>query len=53
MFRVYRYGQRKPCYIYRLLLAGTMEEKIYKKQIVKQILSARVIDDEMPENVFR
>ena len=31
MYRAYRMGQKKKVFVYRLLAAGTMEEKIYKK----------------------
>lgn len=37
--RVYRYGQRKPCHIYRLVCDFTLEKKIYDRQISKQGMS--------------
>ena len=36
IYRVYRYGQEKNVFVYRLLSSGSMEEKIYKKQVTKQ-----------------
>ncbi|XP_068182389.1 helicase ARIP4-like isoform X2 [Antennarius striatus] len=46
--RVYRYGQRKPCHIYRLVCDFTLEKKIYDRQISKQGMSDRVVDDLNP-----
>ncbi|XP_017495005.1 PREDICTED: transcriptional regulator ATRX homolog [Rhagoletis zephyria] len=46
IFRIYRLGQTKPVFVYRMVAYGTMEEKIYRKQIVKQSLSRRVIDEQ-------
>uniref|UniRef100_H2UFH8 RAD54 like 2 n=1 Tax=Takifugu rubripes TaxID=31033 RepID=H2UFH8_TAKRU len=46
--RVYRYGQRKPCFIYRLVCDFTLEKKIYDRQVSKQGMSDRVVDDLNP-----
>jgi len=35
MGRIYRTGQRLPCFIYRLFLAGTVEEVIFQRQLQK------------------
>ncbi|XP_020793164.2 LOW QUALITY PROTEIN: DNA repair and recombination protein RAD54B [Boleophthalmus pectinirostris] len=44
MARVWRDGQRKTVHIYRLLTAGTLEERIFQRQVSKQGLSGTVVD---------
>jgi len=50
--RCYRYGQKKSVFVYRFLAKGTMEEKIYSRQVNKSGLSSRVIDLKHPERHF-
>ena len=38
MARIWRDGQRKHCHIYRLVTTGTIEEKIYQRQVVRSFL---------------
>ena len=46
MARIHRDGQLKPCFIYRLLLVGSMDEKIYQRQITKIGLSDSLMSNE-------
>eukprot|EP01094_Clydonella_sp_ATCC50884_P001697 TRINITY_DN11277_c0_g1_i1.p1 TRINITY_DN11277_c0_g1~~TRINITY_DN11277_c0_g1_i1.p1 ORF type:complete len:347 (+),score=69.21 TRINITY_DN11277_c0_g1_i1:1655-2695(+) len=44
MARVWRPGQKKDCYIYRLICTGTIEEKIYQRQVTKMALSSAIVE---------
>uniref|UniRef100_A0A182JU96 Transcriptional regulator ATRX n=1 Tax=Anopheles christyi TaxID=43041 RepID=A0A182JU96_9DIPT len=46
IFRIFRLGQKRNCYVYRLIAAGTMEEKVYSRSVTKQALSFRVVDEQ-------
>ncbi|OAJ40585.1 hypothetical protein BDEG_24302 [Batrachochytrium dendrobatidis JEL423] len=45
MARIWRDGQRNNVTIYRLLTTGTIEERIYQRQLTKVALSDSVIDN--------
>ncbi|KAG8040841.1 hypothetical protein G9C98_001829 [Cotesia typhae] len=51
--RAWRIGQDKQVTIYRLITAGTIEEKIYHRQIFKLLLSNRVLDDPRQRRLFQ
>jgi SNF2 family DNA or RNA helicase len=43
--RAYRIGQTKPVIVYRLITAGTVEEKMYEKQIHKSGIVKTVLEE--------
>jgi DNA repair and recombination RAD54-like protein len=51
MARVWRDGQKKQVFIYRLLATGSIEEKMFQRQAHKKALSSCVID--MEEDIER
>ncbi|XP_036999013.2 DNA excision repair protein ERCC-6 isoform X3 [Artibeus jamaicensis] len=51
--RAWRIGQKKRVTVYRLLTAGTIEEKIYHRQIFKQFLTNRVLKDPKQRRFFK
>lgn len=50
--RAWRIGQQRNVTVYRLLSAGTIEEKIYQRQIFKHFLSNKILLDPNQKNVL-
>ena len=50
--RAWRFGQEREVTVYRLITAGTVEEKIYHRQIFKTALSNRVLQDPRQRRLF-
>ncbi|XP_050346486.1 DNA excision repair protein ERCC-6-like [Nymphalis io] len=50
--RAWRIGQQRNVTVYRLLSAGTIEEKIYQRQIFKNFLSNKILIDPNQKNVL-
>merc|ERR1719410_2488417 len=51
--RAWRIGQDRQVTIYRLMTSGTIEEKIYHRQIFKQFLVNRVLKDPKQRRFFK
>jgi DNA excision repair protein ERCC-6 len=51
--RAWRLGQKKEVTIYRLMSAGTIEEKIYHRQIFKQFLTNKILRDPKQRQTFQ
>ncbi|CAG7723285.1 unnamed protein product [Allacma fusca] len=51
--RAWRIGQDRQVTIYRLITSGTIEEKIYHRQIFKQFLTNRVLKDPKQKRFFK
>eukprot|EP00002_Diphylleia_rotans_P006870 TRINITY_DN1629_c0_g2_i8.p1 TRINITY_DN1629_c0_g2~~TRINITY_DN1629_c0_g2_i8.p1 ORF type:complete len:767 (-),score=160.19 TRINITY_DN1629_c0_g2_i8:131-2431(-) len=52
MARVWRDGQRKNVFIYRFLATGTIEEKIYQRQLSKQDIGKVVVEEKSQKGQF-
>ncbi|KAK0955369.1 DNA repair protein rhp26 [Friedmanniomyces endolithicus] len=51
--RAWRLGQKREVEIYRLMTAGTIEEKIYHRQIFKQFLTNKILRDPGQRQTFQ
>ncbi|KAL2355476.1 SNF2 family N-terminal domain-containing protein [Cryomyces antarcticus] len=51
--RAWRLGQKREVEIYRLMTAGTIEEKIYHRQIFKQFLTNKILRDPKQRQTFQ
>ena len=51
--RAWRLGQKREVQIYRLMSAGTIEEKIFHRQIFKQFLTNKILRDPKQRQTFQ
>ena len=51
--RAWRLGQKREVIIYRLMTAGTIEEKIYHRQLFKQFLINKILRDPKQRQTFQ
>ena len=51
--RAWRIGQTQEVTIYRLIISGTIEEKVYHRQVYKQFLTDRVLRDPRQKRFFK
>lgn len=51
--RAWRLGQKKDVLIYRLIIGGSIEEKIYHRQIFKQLLTDKILKDPNQKRYFK
>ena len=52
MARIHRDGQRRPCVIYRFVMAGGLDEKIWQRQVTKLGLASNIMDKKSGMNNF-
>ncbi|KAK5161126.1 helicase [Recurvomyces mirabilis] len=52
MARVHRDGQKSPCFIYRMLTQGALDEKIFQRQVSKTGLADSIVDGKANTNGF-
>jgi DNA repair and recombination protein RAD54B len=52
MARIHRDGQKRPCFIYRLLIKGALDEKIWQRQVMKVALADSVMSKKAGSSSF-
>lgn len=53
MSRIHRQGQKRHCYIYRLVTTGSIDEKIFQRQLMKHSLSQKFLDSSSKESTSK
>lgn len=51
--RAWRVGQKREVIVYRLLVSGTIEEKIYHRQIFKTFMTNKILKDPKQRRFFK
>ncbi|CAJ1353777.1 unnamed protein product [Effrenium voratum] len=51
--RAWRIGQEREVSVYRLVLTGTVEEKIYHRQVYKHFLAQKILQDPRQRRFFK
>lgn len=51
--RAWRIGQKRDVAVYRLVLTGTVEEKVYQRQVYKHFLTQKVLIDPRQRQFFK
>ena len=51
--RIYRFGQKKTCYVYRFVADQTLEAVIFKRLVARDSMVARVVDKTNVQRLFR
>ena len=51
-FRAYRYGQTKPVTIYRFIVKNSVEERMYRLAVHKNLAACRIVDEKDVERHF-
>ncbi|KAE9972644.1 hypothetical protein BLS_003941 [Venturia inaequalis] len=52
MARIHRDGQKNHCFIYRFVVKGALDEKIYQRQVTKMGLADAVVDSKKSNQSF-
>lgn len=52
MARIHRDGQKLPCKVYRFLVKGGLDEKIFQRQVMKMGLANAVVDNKASTSSF-
>ena len=52
MARIHRDGQKRHCFVYRFVMAGGLDEKIWQRQITKLGLASNIMDQKGGGNSF-